>query len=299
MPSPSSTVGLRRRGHGYLGGPVGPAGPAGPTAGVHTRYWPSEDRSRPPRASLALLPGRGESIEPFERLAFRLALDGYAVTYFAPGADTPAALGEIRLPGIPLVLLGSDTGALRALTAAGSPAVRPDAVVLLGLPLLHLVVAGQRLDTYPPRSLPDLPILLVHGAGDPVSPLSLIRMTTRTAPRCRLDVVPGGHQILGGPSGWSVPARILLFVDGLTGPGTGPGTDPGTGPGAVQPAAVPPLSGSLPGSFPGSLPGRQRPPAPECHVHDDPRADEVQTGDRDPQLSGIARPGLDRQAQRA
>jgi alpha-beta hydrolase superfamily lysophospholipase len=262
MPQPSSAVGAYRRGRGYIGGPA---------SGAHTRHWPSEDQSRSPRASLALLPGRGESVEPFERLAFRLSLDGCAVTFVEPGADSVAALGEARLPGVPFVLVGSDTGALRALSAAGSPAVHPDAVVLLGLPLLHLEVAGQRLDDYPPRSLPDLPILLVHGQDDRVSPLPLVRMTTRTAPSSRLDVVPGGHQVLDGPGGWSVPARVLLFVDGLRGPGAAPR----------------------------SVPGRQRPAAPQRHVHDDPRSDEVQPRDRDPQLRRVPVPGVDRHAQRA
>jgi len=217
MPNPTSTLGAYRRGRGYLGGPAGLVGPA---AWAQTRYWPSNDTRRPPRATLAILPGRGERAEPYERLAYRLSLDGYSVTYFEAGSagantDNPAALGEIRVPGVPHILLGSDAGALRALSAAGSPAVRPDAVVLLGLPLLHLAVAGEPLDTYPPRSLPDLPILLIHGADDPVSPLPLVRMTTRTAPRSRLDVVPGGHQVLDGPGGWTVPARVLLFVDSV------------------------------------------------------------------------------------
>jgi len=178
-----------------------------------TRFWPSGEPERSPRGAVVVLPGRGESAELFEPLAFRLALDGYQVTYLGPGEDSTLALGECRVPGRPFALVGSDTGALRALAVAGSPALRADALVLLGLPLLYRPVAGEIPSEPPPRALPDLPILLVHGADDEVSPLSVIRMTTRTARRAHLVEVPAGHQVLTETSWRSTAAHTIAFLE--------------------------------------------------------------------------------------
>jgi pimeloyl-ACP methyl ester carboxylesterase len=177
--------------------------------------------AHPARASVVVIPGRGEheNAGRFENVAFRLALDGYEVTLLSPGEDTVSALGETRVPGVPLVVVGSDTGALRAIVLAGSPALRLDALVLYGLPLLYRPVAGQLPAGALPRTLPDLPTLLVHGRDDEVSPVSLVRMTTRTAPRARLEVVEGGHQVLDEPGRRCVAALTLLFLEGVrTGP---------------------------------------------------------------------------------
>ncbi|WP_374582255.1 alpha/beta hydrolase [Frankia sp. CiP3] len=176
---------------------------------------PAHDPAAAARTSVALLPGRHEAPRVFEPLASRLALDNHAVSIADPGRDTTIALGETRIPDVPFVLLGSDTGALRALTLAGSPALRVDGLVLLGLPLLHQPVSGEPLTEPPPRTLPDLPILLVHGRNDQTSPLPLIRMMTRTAPRAELAAVPGGHGVLHGDGGRWAAARILLFLEAL------------------------------------------------------------------------------------
>jgi len=189
-----------------------PAGQAEPRD-RHARLWRSAEPTGQPRGSVVVLPGRGESAEMFEPLAFRLSLDGYEVTYLGPGEDSTLALGECRVPGRPFALVGSDTGALRALTAAGSPALRADALVLLGLPLLYRPVAGEVPTEPPPRALPDLPILLVHGVDDEISPLPVVRMTTRTAPRAQLVTVPGGHQVLSDPSWRAAAAHTIAFLE--------------------------------------------------------------------------------------
>ncbi|MEX5632354.1 alpha/beta hydrolase [Parafrankia sp. FMc2] len=175
------------------------------------------------RAVVVMLTGRGENPEPYEWLARRLALDGYTASVVPGGSgaavsgagSTARAVGEARRPGVPFVLLGSDAGALAVLAMAGSPALRPDGLVLLGLPLLHVPVAGIPVADPPPRALPDMPILLLHGRDDQISPLPLVRMTTRTAPRADLAVVPGSHAVLAGPGRRCVPARVLLFIEGL------------------------------------------------------------------------------------
>lgn len=166
------------------------------------------------RTSVLILPGRGEGSASFDALTFRLALDGHAVT--VAGADeTVTSIGEARIPDRPFVLLGSDTGALRALSAAASPALRPDGLVLFGLPLLYRTSAGRPLDEPPPYALPELPIQLVHGADDEVSPLPLIRPAARVARRTELVVVGGGHQVVTGPGRHLAAASTLVFLETL------------------------------------------------------------------------------------
>ncbi|MCK9877470.1 alpha/beta hydrolase [Frankia sp. Ag45/Mut15] len=197
-------------------------GPAG--------VWPSPARSpsggvavvrREVRSVLAALPGRGQNARDFDALTERLALDGHQLVVVTDGAVRIPAVVETRMPGVPFVLLGADTGALEALSMVGSPAVRPDGLVLLGLPSLHTAVAEQPIVESLPRALPDLPILLLHGGADEVSPLPLVRMVTRTAPRTELAVVAGGHDPLVGPGRRSVAARTVLFLEGLLAAGQG------------------------------------------------------------------------------
>nr|CAD29553.1 hypothetical protein [Frankia alni ACN14a] len=76
-------------------------------------------------------------------------------------------------------------------------------------------MAGLLVEEPSPRALPDLPILLLHGTDDEISPLPLVRMTTRTAPRAELDVVPGGHDVLTGTGRRCVAARTVLFLESL------------------------------------------------------------------------------------
>ncbi|WP_250285703.1 alpha/beta fold hydrolase [Frankia sp. CiP1_Cm_nod2] len=168
----------------------------------------------------------------FEGLRLRLALDGYTTTVSEEPGASVSTLAEARIPGAPFILLGSDIGGLRALTLAGSPALRPDGVVLLGLPLLQRPLSadgGARnsedvavdgaypyASVYPvPRALPDLPILLIHGVDDQVSPLPLTQMIIRTAPRARLTVVPGQHDVITGPGHRTVAASTLMFLESL------------------------------------------------------------------------------------
>ncbi len=204
---------------------------AAPTTFPTSQQYPGARRYadatgvQPNRGSVVILTGRAETASSFERLRTRLSIDGYLVTISGGPGDTVSTLAEARVPGAPFILLGSDVGGLRALVLAGSPALRPDGVVLLGLPLLQRpVTSGEsgvlaedaEISVYPvPRALPDLPILLVHGMDDQVCPLPLIRMITHTAPRAQLTVVPGRHDIIAGPGYRAVAASTLLFLESL------------------------------------------------------------------------------------
>ncbi|MGP3940096.1 alpha/beta hydrolase [Streptomyces sp. 6N106] len=78
-----------------------------------------------PRGTLVVLPGRGEHGGTYERFGRRLAADGYVVhaldtapEHTAREVLTKAAAAAGEHPAPPLVLVGSDTGALQALHTA-------------------------------------------------------------------------------------------------------------------------------------------------------------------------------------
>jgi alpha-beta hydrolase superfamily lysophospholipase len=93
-----------------------------------------------PRGTVVVIPGRGEVPAVYERFGRRLAADAYRVRAVAdPSVDAGLARAQISgfladssLPA-PRVLAGSDTGALFAITLAGSgPGAGVDALVLAG-----------------------------------------------------------------------------------------------------------------------------------------------------------------------
>ncbi|MGF7235933.1 MAG: alpha/beta hydrolase [Frankia sp.] len=110
---------------------------------------PAPVRWDPPaaiRGTVVVLHGRGEYGGLYERFGRRLAADGYAVA----GPDLPegedaALIGAVTAgpPGTPFVLIGSDTGAIRAIELASILDRRPDALILAGLPLASGSRAGS------------------------------------------------------------------------------------------------------------------------------------------------------------
>ncbi|MFC9324258.1 alpha/beta hydrolase [Kitasatospora sp. NPDC057015] len=137
-------------------GPQTPATAATAVDGVPAgaRSWlPAEGAAR--RGTVVLLPGRGENPAVYQRFGRRLAADGYLVHALAPAVDPApgtdpapgsepsrrteavaaafAAIAE-RAPA-PVVLAGSDTGALLALAAVREAGAGPDGLLLAALPL--------------------------------------------------------------------------------------------------------------------------------------------------------------------
>src|ERR1700683_877285 len=99
----------------------------------------TESEGLAPRGTVIVVPGRGEQPEVYERFGRRIASDAYRVHVVAnPVEDADLSGDQIaaQLSGPrPVVLAGSDTGALYAagLAAAGRlPGV--DALILAGLP---------------------------------------------------------------------------------------------------------------------------------------------------------------------
>jgi pimeloyl-ACP methyl ester carboxylesterase len=220
-----------------------------------------------PRGTLIVIPGRGERPELYERFGRRIAADGYRVHVVAdPVTDaalTTAQVLDLAAGVRPLVLAGSDTGALFAAGLAASGAVADTgALVLAGLPATgesagespsgpagsspppswdaeldsrtacpahrgRLAGPGLRRGAlYEPvpdgwAALADLervavPVLGVHGADDPVSPLDDARARYAAAPRAELvSIVGGRHDALNDVTHRTVAATIVLFLERL------------------------------------------------------------------------------------
>lgn len=225
----------------------------------------TEPEGLAPRGTLIIVPGRGEQPEVYERFGRRISADAYRVQVVSdPTEDAALADAQIEsaLGGpLPVVLVGSDTGALYAagLVASGRLA-KVDALILAGLPVTAeaAVVADGEEDeqadswraeldartTCPthrgrlaggivrpgalyepiPDGWADLadftkitqPILGVHGADDPVSPLPTVRARYTAAPHAEFVSVTGTtHDALNNATHRTVAASIVLFLERL------------------------------------------------------------------------------------
>jgi pimeloyl-ACP methyl ester carboxylesterase len=225
-----------------------------------------------PRGTVIVLPGRGERPEVYERFGRRLAADAYRVRAVASPAEDPVLAEEqvrslLDGPG-PVVLAGSDTGALVAVALVASGQLpEAAALVLAGLP------AGP--DTEPaagsePRARPEasagctdswqaeleartacpthrgrlagdvlrrgalsepvpegwteradlkavaVPVLGLHGAADPVSPLAAAREKYAAAPHAELvSITDGRHDAFNDITHRTAAAVIVLFLERL------------------------------------------------------------------------------------
>ncbi|MEU7790333.1 alpha/beta hydrolase [Amycolatopsis sp. NPDC049159] len=187
------------------------------------------------RGTVLVLPGRGEHAGTYPRLGARLAFDGYRVTVPDPGVPVKVAAG----PG-PVVLLGHDTGATRALELASTLPVA--AVVASGLPLgaprgwedeldartacpVHRALLesddrfargelGEPARTSSAR--PPVPVLVLHGEADRVADAEAARAYAANLPDARFVLVSGGrHDVLNDVDHRSVAAEIVQFLEWL------------------------------------------------------------------------------------
>src|ERR1700743_178812 len=99
--------------------------------------WP-EPEGLNPRGTIIVIPGRGERPDVYERFGRRLSADAYRVhAVVNPVEDqvvTEEPIGSLIAGPGPLVLAGSDTGALFAAGLVASGRIAADALVLAGLP---------------------------------------------------------------------------------------------------------------------------------------------------------------------
>jgi alpha-beta hydrolase superfamily lysophospholipase len=112
-----------------------------PEAGLpQSHSWQPSAPGAQPRGTVILLPGRGEHGGVYERLGRRLAFDAYALHALdVTVVDDPDVLAKqitavLAHAVTPVVLAGSDTGALQALSLVASSAVTVDGLLLAGLP---------------------------------------------------------------------------------------------------------------------------------------------------------------------
>ena len=202
------------------------------------------------RGTVVVLPGRGEHGEVYERLARRLAFDAYEVVALDALPTTPITeLAEV-VAGLedqtrPLVLLGSDTGALEALQIAATAGDLVQAVVAAGLPTeASLVDWAAELDArtacpahrarleaddrFDRRGLEQPvpaaltvsrgrfagPVLVLHGSADRLTSVDLARDVAASLPQGELAVVEGGrHDVLNDLAHRSVAAEIVQFLE--------------------------------------------------------------------------------------
>ncbi|WP_432988326.1 alpha/beta hydrolase [Dactylosporangium sp. CA-233914] len=204
------------------------------------------------RGTVLVLPGRGEHPGVYERFGRRLAADGYAVR--ASGPPSPAhrlRAGDPDQAVAPLVLAGSDTGALRALAlahaagaagviAAGTPWSAGSSPSLLGWDdeleartacpthrsrltgdgafargaLAAEVPADLAAAVVPPEIT--VPVLLIHGEADPVAPLAGVRRLAASLPRAELATVRDGrHDALNDITHRTVAAHVVQWLERL------------------------------------------------------------------------------------
>jgi len=206
------------------------------------------------RGSVIVVAGRGEHAHVYRRFARRIAFDGYRV---AVVENDPAAAARVIADaesGLPLTVVGSDSGALTALDlAATHPAV--SGVVAAGLlvagtdaftggwdgeleirsacPVHRGVLAADdaldrgTLGAEAPVATADslthvqVPVLVVHGGADVLSPPAEVLAVTSALPGARVVLVNDGrHDILNDVSHRSVAAEIVQFLERLRLPGT-------------------------------------------------------------------------------
>ncbi|WP_211261506.1 alpha/beta fold hydrolase [Pseudonocardia acaciae] len=205
------------------------------------------------RGTVVVVHGRGEHPGVYQRIGRRLAADGYTVVAPDLREDgfSPAHLYATLAahPGGSRVLLGADSGAVHAWTWAAENPGELDALVLAGLPLepaaeppgpgfadrdaelaartscpVHRELIGNDpgfgwgalvdLVPQPPATLPDLPVLILHGDADPVAPVAPVRLLAARRPGTRCVVVSGGvHDVLNDRFHRSVAAQLVLFVE--------------------------------------------------------------------------------------
>lgn len=220
---------------------------------VHT-WLPAPELHQ--RGTIVLFPGRGEHGGVYERLGRRLSADGYAVhaADSTPGDDLSVLARLVAETPVtdPLVLAGSDTGALQALALAARPGRAPVGVIIAGLadpgtqPALSWddeleartacpthrqrltsdarFVRGALSGPPPPELLSaelpldriDLPVLLLHGDADPVTAPAIARSVAARLPGAELATVRGGrHDVLNDIDHRSVAAHVVQWLERL------------------------------------------------------------------------------------
>lgn len=208
-----------------------------------------------PRGTVIVLAGRGESASVYARLGRRLSADGYRVRSVRDVTEGVARSAQLVRDLIaesdagPVVLVGSDAGAVLALRIASDRKAGVGAVITAGLPrglgliadpetqlivrsacAVHRLVLTDRnaVDlTALSRNLPaeltlprpddiTVPLLAIHGESDVVATPTVALTYYNAVPDARIAIVKDGrHDILNDLTHRSVAATIVLFLEEL------------------------------------------------------------------------------------
>lgn len=221
------------------------------TAEDHTAPRWNEPTGLNPRGTLVVIPGRGESADVYRRFAARISADAYRVVVLKTGVGALSQVQELTADPwavAPLVVVGSDSGALQALSTATALHKEVAAVIVAGLPVDEDVSERAwedeiRLRTGCPThqgvlraasrgaifsgidaigaadlvpATPAVPVLALHGADDEISPLADAVDAYRNLPTVTITVVDEGrHDILNDVTHRSVAATVMLFLERL------------------------------------------------------------------------------------
>jgi alpha-beta hydrolase superfamily lysophospholipase len=206
------------------------------------------------RGTVLVAAGRGETTAAYQRFGRRIAADGYRVRILPDVTADPAAslaeAGKLLVDDdspAPRVVVGSDTGALFALTLADRGTTGLDAVVLAGLPVPRpagvnllgweaeveartgcpthrgvLAAGGAEPGALLAAPIPtwfightgnvSIPTLGLHGDADPISPLDEARAAYPGPP---VVITGGRHDVLNDLSHRTVAATVVLFLERL------------------------------------------------------------------------------------
>jgi pimeloyl-ACP methyl ester carboxylesterase len=209
-----------------------------------------------PRGTLVVVGGRAETAAVYQRFGRRIAFDAYRVRFVEGDLSDLAGVAD-RIDGVladsqtvlPAVLVGSDTGAAVVLdyVAHHGDLNQPDAAVLAGLTFPddetasfddelsartacpnHRVVLGREgvdhalatVDVPVPRPSSgsiSIPLLVLHGEADEISPVDRIRDTVSgLAVRAELVTIDGGlHDALNDVTHRTVAATVVRFLERL------------------------------------------------------------------------------------
>lgn len=201
------------------------------------------------RGSVIVIGGRGERADVYRRFARRIAFDGYRVAVVENDSAAVVRVIADAQPDLPLTVIGSDSGALEALTiASANPVVA--GVVVAGLlvadaeglvhdwdgeldirsacPVHRGVLStadalepgslGQKspVATAETLGLVDVPVLVLHGEADVLSPaLDVVGLSSSLRDARVVLVRDGRHDILNDVSHRSVAAEIIQFLERL------------------------------------------------------------------------------------
>jgi pimeloyl-ACP methyl ester carboxylesterase len=200
-----------------------------------------------PRGTVLVLPGRGDDPAYYSRLATRLAADGYAVDVardiVSSSDDAVAVWAAQNVEGL-RVVIGVDSSAGFVATALAERAFdpAPAGVVFAGAgvpgaavgdgdelafrsacPVHRGVVlaagaeplAASEVQPTWPAGRSSIPVLALHGAADPISPVDDVAPLYAGWNGERVTVAGGLHDVLNDVHHRSVAAEIVSFLERL------------------------------------------------------------------------------------